>query len=98
MNTNVIEHLTESLPVDPLVKIVKIEQVPTEPIVKGQKDLWIEARRLEAENRFNTHRGIGQMDILEAKKVSDSQIPVGRLTKVPHLSIPKSSMICEDLL
>lgn len=85
MKSNVIQHLTSVEDIPALVKMEFVEKVPANPIDKGG-DAWIEAKRVQAENSFNSHRGESQIDIFNLDKVPSSKIPYG-------LEMKKCSMV-----
>jgi hypothetical protein len=70
--TNTLVHLTQPDVTEATVRISSLEQVPFEPMIKGQRDQWIASRRLAAENRFNADRGEKMVDILRAIRVPHS--------------------------
>lgn len=74
-NTNIVRHLSDRKLTPALINIVKTEFVPTTSMVKGQSDSWIDDRRTEAENRFNTERGERQLDIFDSRPIKNSMIP-----------------------
>lgn len=86
MKSNVIEHLTSVENIPALVKMEAIEKVPANPMEKGSPDTWIEAKRIQAENSFNSHRGETQIDIFNLDKAPSSKIPYG-------LEMKKCSMV-----
>lgn len=77
MKSNIIEHLSATNAIAPEVKMEFIERVPSNPIDKSQPDVWIETKRLQAENSFNSHRGNTQIDVFNLDKVPHSKIPYG---------------------
>ena len=86
MKSNVIEHLTSVENIPALVKMEAIEKVPANVMEKGIPDTWIEAKRIQAENSFNSHRGETQIDIFNLDKAPSSKIPYG-------LEMKKCSMV-----
>lgn len=77
MKTNIIEHLTATENIPAKVKIEFVEKVPNTALQKGVPDTWVEAKRVQAENSFNSHRGESQIDIFNLDKVPSSKIPYG---------------------
>lgn len=86
MKTNIIEHLTSTTEIPASVRMESVEKVPDNPIDKSIPDPWIEQKRLEAENSFNSHRGKSQIDVFNLDKVPSSKIPYG-------LEMKKCSMV-----
>lgn len=77
MKTNVIEHLTSLEKIPAKVVIQAVEEVPNSPLDRSKPDEWIEMKRLQAENSFNSHRGKTQIDIFNLDKAPSSKIPYG---------------------
>lgn len=75
MKTNIIEHLTSTQDIPATIRLDTIEKVPDTPIDRSRPDPWIESRRLRAENLFNQHRAVSQVDVFRMDKVPHSKIP-----------------------
>ena len=67
--TNTLEQITQHDLIEASASVADVEIVPGTPLVKGQPDEWIEARRLESENRFNEARGNKMLDILSSTRI-----------------------------
>lgn len=70
--SNTLVHLTSPEETQARVRISSVDRVPTEPIVKGQRDSWIARRRVESENRFNADRGERMVDIVGSNRIPDA--------------------------
>lgn len=70
--SNTLVHLTQRDETQARVRISSVDRVPTDPIVKGQRDSWIARRRVEAENRFNADRGERMVDIVGSHRIPDA--------------------------
>lgn len=61
--SNTLEHLNAAEFVEPEVRVVSVEVVPAEPVVKGRPDEWILARRVQSQILYNGGRGERMMDV-----------------------------------
>jgi hypothetical protein len=75
MKSNVIEHLTATEDIAAKVVMQNVEKVPDTVIDRKVPDVWIEEKRLQAENSFNSHRAQTQIDVFNTNKVPSSSIP-----------------------
>lgn len=73
LKTNVLKHLTEPASSDAVARIVSVELVPSDPMVKGQVDRWTVERRLKSQTIYNEDRGERMLDIVGAVRVPDSR-------------------------
>lgn len=70
--SNTTEHLTRAEFIEPETRVVSVEVVPTEPIIKGQPDEWIVRRRVQSQILYNEGRGERMIDIVGGARIPDS--------------------------
>jgi len=69
VKTNTLDEITRHDFVPATTEVAAVEVVPATPFVKGQPDEWMSRRRLEAENRFNEHRGNRMLDVVASTRI-----------------------------
>lgn len=70
--SNTLEHLTRTDLIAPETRVVSVETVPSEPMVKGQSDGWITRRRVQSQILYNEGRGERMIDVAASRRVPDS--------------------------